>query len=149
MRGSLSLVFALCSGKSGRCLTLSGLMAIYESLCSPYVSDIYEAARKLAERKFGAGGTYDASMGGPFRESREIKATTQPYTQAQIDCIGEMAQHIYSTYGRIPVSFPAILLRIYAQVHHLEQAFYDQFFGPDAYLSTHAEHMQHLHSEQS
>ena len=73
-------------------------------------------------------------MGGPFRESREIKATTQPFTQAQIDCIGEMAQHIYSTYGRIPARFPAILLRIYAQVHHLEQAFYDQFFGPEAYL---------------
>ena len=75
-------------------------MAIYESLCPPYVSDVYEAARKLAERKFGAGGTYDASMGGPFRESREIKATTQPHAQAQIDCIREMAQHIYSTYGR-------------------------------------------------
>ena len=115
-------------------------MAVYKSLCPPYVLDIYEAARKLAERKFGAGGTYDASMGGPFRESRGIKVTAQPYTQAQ---------PLYSTYGRIPARFPAVLLRIYAQVHHLEQAFYDQFFGPEAYLSTHAEHMQHLHSEQS
>jgi hypothetical protein len=125
------------------------LIAIYELLCPPYVSDIHEAARKLAEREFGAGGTYDATTGGPFRESREIKATTQPYTRARINRIREMAQHIYSTCGRIPARFPAILLRIYAQVHHLEQAFYDQFFGPEAYLSTHAEHMQHLHPEQS
>ncbi len=126
-----------------------GLDGYYESLCPPYVSDMYEAAHKLAERKFGPGGTYDATTGGPFRESREIKATAQPYTQAQIDCIGEMAQHIYSTYGRIPARFPTILLRIYTQAHHLEQGFYDQFFGPEAYLSTHAEHMQRWHPEQS
>ena len=126
-----------------------GLDGYYESLCPPYVSDMYEAAHKLAERKFGSGGTYDATTGGPFRESHEIKATAQPYTQAQIDCIGEMAQHIYSTYGRIPAHFPTILLRIYTQAHHLEQGFYDQFFGPEAYLNTHAEHMQRWHPEPS
>ena len=123
-----------------------GLDDYYESLCPPYVKDMYEAAYKLAEHKFGAGGTYDPSTGGPFRESSEIKATAQPYTQAQIDCIGEMAQYIYSTYGRFPARYPTILLRIYAQAHHLEHEFYDKFFGPEAYLQTHAEHMQRWHS---
>jgi len=126
-----------------------GLDGYYESLCPPYVSDMYEAAHKLAERKFGPGGTYDPAIGGPFRESGEIKASAQPYSQAQIDCIGEMAQHIYRTYGRIPAHFPTILLRIYTQAHHLEQGYYDQFFGPEAYLNTHAEHMQRWHPEQS
>ena len=106
-----------------------------------------EAAHVLAQRKFGTGGTYDPTTGGPYRESSEIKATAQPYTQAQIDCIGEMAQHIYSTYGRFPARYPTILLRIYTQAHHLEQAFYDQFFGPGSYLQTHEEHMQRWHSE--
>ncbi|HEV7235911.1 MAG TPA: hypothetical protein VGN15_07010, partial [Ktedonobacteraceae bacterium] len=72
--------------------------------------------------------------------------TVQPYTQAQIDCIGEMAQHIYSTYGRFPVRYPTILLRIYAQAQHLELEFYDQFFEPGAYLQTHAEHMERWHT---
>jgi hypothetical protein len=124
-----------------------GLDGYYESLCPPYVKDMHEAAQLLAQKKFGAHGTYDPTTGGPYRESSEIKATVQPYTQAQIECIGEMAQYIYSTYGRFPARYPTILLRIYAQAHHLEHEFYDQFFGQGAYLQTHAEHMQHWHTQ--
>ncbi len=122
-----------------------GLDGIYESLCPPYVTDMYEATRKLAARKFGGGGTYDPATGGPFQQSDAIKATALPYSQAQIDCIGEMAQYIYTTYGRFPARFPTIMLRIYAQAHHLELEFYDQFFAEGAYLQTHAEHLQRWH----
>jgi hypothetical protein len=101
---------------------------------------------KLVQRKFGPDGTYDKDTGGPYRRSSEIKATVHPYTQAQIDCIGEMAQHIYRTYGRFPVRYPTILLRIYVQAHHLELEFYDQFFNSGAYLRTHAEHMERWHT---
>ncbi|GAC1697554.1 MAG: hypothetical protein NVS9B9_20090 [Ktedonobacteraceae bacterium] len=122
-----------------------GLDGIYESLCPPYVADMYEAAQKLAEQKFGSRGTYDPSTGGPFRQNSAIKATALSYSQDQIDCIGEMAQHIYTTYGRFPARFPTILLRIYAQAHHLELEFYDLYFADGAYLQTHAEHMKLWH----
>ncbi|HLI07928.1 MAG TPA: hypothetical protein VKV40_15270 [Ktedonobacteraceae bacterium] len=122
-----------------------GLDGYYESVCPPYVTDMYEAAQRFAEKKFGPGGTYDPATGGPYLRSNEIKATAQPYTQAQIDCIGEMAQHIYGTYGRFPARYPTILLRIYAQAHHLELAYYDRFFGQEAYLQTHKEHMERWH----
>ncbi len=122
-----------------------GLDGYYESVCPPYVADMYEAAQRLAAKKFGPGGTYDPATGGPYLNSDAIKATVQPYTQAQIDCIGEMAQHIYSTYGRFPARYPTILLRIYAQAHHLDLAYYDQFFAPGAYLQTHKEHMERWH----
>ena len=121
-----------------------GLDGIYESCCPPYVADMYEAAHKLAKRKFGPGGTYDPAQHGPY-QSETVKATVRPYSQAQIDCLGEMAQHIYQTYGRFPARFPTILLRIYTQAQHLEQEFYDQFFAPGAYLHSHAEHMQRWH----
>jgi hypothetical protein len=123
-----------------------GLDGYYESVCPPYVADMYQAAHQLAQRKFGPGGTYDTNTGGPYRHTSDIKATVRPYTQAQIDCLGVMAQYIYSTYGRFPARYPTILLRIYAQAHHLEREFYDQFFGPGAYLHTHAEHMERWHA---
>jgi hypothetical protein len=122
-----------------------GLDGVYESMCPPYVSDMYEAAHMLAQRKFGPGGTYDPASGGPYLRSSEIKATARPYSQAQIDCIGEMAQHIYSTYRRFPARYPTILLRIYTQAHHIELEFYDQFFQEGAYLQSHAEHMRVWH----
>ncbi len=123
-----------------------GLDGYYESVCPPYVADMYEAAHKMAERKFGPGGTYDPATGGPFLRNSEIKSTVKPYTQAQIDCIGEMAQYIYNTYGRFPARYPTILLRIYTQAHHLELEFYDKYFGPGSYLQTHAEHMERWHT---
>jgi hypothetical protein len=124
-----------------------GLDGYYESVCPPYVTDMYEAAHKLAERKFGPGGTYDPEHGGPYRNS-DVLATVRPYSQAQIDCLGTMAQHIYATYGRFPANFPTILLRIYAQAQHLDLEFYDRFFAPGAYLQTHAEHMKIWHPDQ-
>ncbi len=126
-----------------------GLDGVYESLCPPYVSDMYEAAHRLAQRKFGIGGTYDPATGGPFRENSEVKQTVQPYSQAQIDCMGEMAEHIYTRYGRFPARYPTILLRIYAQAHHLELEFYDRFFEDGAYLQTHAEHMKLWHADET
>lgn len=126
-----------------------GLDGVYESLCPPYVSDMYEAAHRLAQRKFGVGGTYDPATGGPFRENSEVKETVRPYSQAQIDCMGEMAEHIYKTYGRFPARYPTILLRIYAQAHHLELEFYDRFFEDGAYLQTHAEHMKLWHADET
>ena len=83
-----------------------GLDGLYESVCPPYVADMREAAHRLAQRKFGPTGTYDPATGGPYLNNREIKATAQAYSEAQIDCIGEMAQHIYGTYGRFPARTP-------------------------------------------
>jgi hypothetical protein len=123
-----------------------GLDGYYESLCPPYVADMYEAAHKLAEHKFAPGGTYDPTIAEPY-QSHTVKESAQPYSQAQIDCLGEIAQYIYQTYGRLPASFPTILLRIYTQAQHLEHEFYDQFFAPGAYLHTHAEHMKIWHSD--
>jgi hypothetical protein len=122
-----------------------GLDGYYESLCPPYVSDMYEAARLLARRKFEAGGTYDATKGGPY-SSDEVLSSARPYTQAQVDCIGEMAEHVYRTYGRFPARYPTVLLRIYAQAQHIETEFYDQFLTPGAYLPSHAEHMARWHA---
>ena len=93
--------------------------------------------------------TYDPATGGPFLRSSEIKATIKPYTQAQIECIGEMAQYIYSAYGRFPARFPTILLRVYTQAHHLDREYYDTFYGAGAYLHTHTDHMERWHPSES
>lgn len=121
-----------------------GLDGYYEALCPPYVADMREAAHQLAQHKFGPGGTYDPAGGGPY-QSGEVMAAVRPYSQAQIDCLGEMAEYVYQTYGRFPASFPTVLLRIYTQAQHLDQEFYDRFFADGAYLHTHAGHMQLWH----
>jgi hypothetical protein len=40
---------------------------------------------------------------------------------------------------------PTVHVLMYLQAQHLDVAFYDEFFGPAAYLPTHAEHQARWH----
>ncbi len=124
-----------------------GLDGHYESLCPPYSPDMYAAARKLAEWKFGEGGTYDPTTPGPYQRNREVKQSVTPYSEELLACIGEMAQYVYDTYGKFPGTVPTIFMRVYVQAHHLDTDFYDTHFGPGSYLETHARHMERWHGK--
>jgi hypothetical protein len=57
-------------------------------------------------------------------------------------CIALQAQYVLDTFGRFPATVPSVQITTYLQAHHLDLAFYDEKFGPGAYLRTHAEHEQ-------
>ncbi len=57
-----------------------------------------------------------------------------------------MAQYVVDRFGKFPGTVPAIFILTYLQAHHLDLEFYDQNFGPGAYLETHAKHMENWHS---
>jgi hypothetical protein len=57
-----------------------------------------------------------------------------------------MADYIYQRFGKFPGTVPTMQVLMYLQAHHLELGFYDQHFGPGAYLDTHANHMRQWHS---
>ena len=48
-------------------------------------------------------------------------------------------------FGKFPGTVPSILIHTYLQAHHLDLEFYDDKFGPGAYLRTHAAHMARWH----
>lgn len=124
-----------------------GLDGRYEALCPPYVPDMRTAVETFAERKFGAGGAYDATLPGPWRRSDEVKAGVEPYSDEFKDCLGVIAQHVLDTYGRFPNSFSTIVLSGYVQAVHLDTDFYDEHYRPGSYLETHAEHLERWHPE--
>jgi hypothetical protein len=123
-----------------------GLDGHYESLCPPYYPDMHAAVRKLAEWKFGEGGTYDPTTPGPYQRNREVKESVTPYSEELLACVGEMAQYVYDTYGKFPGTVPTIFMRVYVQAHHLDTEFYDTHMGPGSYLETHARHMERWHN---
>ena len=51
----------------------------------------------------------------------------------------------YDTYGKFPATIPSIFSLIYVQAQHLDLDFYDRYFKPGAYLTTHKEHMKKWH----
>jgi hypothetical protein len=119
-----------------------GLDQYFEALCPPYQPDMRSAVKTFVARKFGPGGTYDPATPGPYRESAAVKARVHRYSDEFVECLGEVAQYVFDTYGKFPASLPSVYARLYAQAQHIDLEFYDRFFGSDAYLETHRQHAQ-------
>ena len=127
-----------------------GLDGVFETLCPPYQPDMRTAAKVYAERKFGPGGAYDPSAsGGPWKDAASIKGGVEPYSDEFVACLGEVAQYIYDTFGRFPMTPATIVLSGYVQVVHLDTEYYDTHFQPGAYLPSHRDHWERWHPGES
>ncbi len=122
-----------------------GLDGHFEGLCPPYHADMHAAVAAFVERKFGEGGTYDASASGPWKDTAAVRASVERYDDAFVDCLATVAQYVYDTYGRFPGAFNTIVLPGFVQAVHLDTEFYDTHYREGAYLDTHAEHMRRWH----
>lgn len=122
-----------------------GLKGVYEALCPPFYPDMHTAVKEFADRKFGQKGAYKASDNGPWRESKEVKNSVQPYSRDFLDCMAEVAQYMYNKFGKFPGLRSTVMMPGFVQAHHLETDFYDKFYKEGAYLQTHSEHMAKWH----
>jgi hypothetical protein len=122
-----------------------GLEGHFEALCPPFQPDMRAAVETFVKRRFGPGGAYDSTMPGPWKDSAAVKGSVTPYSEEFVDCMSTIAQYIVDTYGKFPATMPTIALTGYVQAQHIDVDFYDEHYAPDAYLETHATHMQRWH----
>lgn len=125
-----------------------GLDGVYEALCPPYYPDMHAAVEAFVERKFGPGGAYDPNAPGPWRESGSVKRTVDPHSRDFVDCMSEVARYIYNKNGKFPGIRSTIVLPGFVQAHHIDTDFYDAHYQRDAYLRTHAAHMDRWHDRE-
>lgn len=126
---------------------ITGLPGVYEGFCPPHYPDMRAAVEAFAERKFGAGGPFNAQTPGPWKDSPRVRGSAQVHSDEFKACVTLMAQYIYDRFGKFPGTVPAMHILTYLQAHHLDLEFYDHYFEPGAYLSTHAEHMRKWHGQ--
>ena len=119
-----------------------GIEGLYQAFCPPFYADMRAAIEAFLDLKFGTGGTYDPATGGPFADNPGVKAHAAKPSEELIDCVVAIADHIYETYGKFPGTVPSIFVRFYTQAHRLETGFYDKFFQPGNYLSTHQRNVE-------
>ena len=123
----------------------TGLDGVFEAFCPPHHADMTAAVEAFAERKFGPGGVYNPETPGAWRESDRIRGAAQPYGEDFKACVAHQSQYVYDTFGKFPGTVPTLFIMNYVQAQHTDLGFYDRFFKPGAYLSTHAEHMAVWH----
>ena len=123
----------------------TGLEGVFEGFCPPHYPDMRAAVEALYDRKFGPGGPFHPDTPGPWRESSRVRASAQVHSDEFKACVALMAQYVFDRFGKFPGTVPSIFCLTYLQAHHLELDFYDEHFGPGAYLLTHAEHQARWH----
>ena len=123
----------------------TGLDGVFEAFCPPHHADMAAAVEAFAERKFGPGGVYNPETPGAWKESDRIRGAAQPYGEDFKACVAHQSQYVYDTFGKFPGTVPTLFIMNYVQAQHIDLGFYDRFFKPGAYLSTHAEHMAVWH----
>ncbi len=74
-----------------------------------------------------------------------IRGCARRFDEEFLECVSLQAQYIYDRFGKFPGTVPSIFVLTYLQAQHIDTAFYDRFYLPGAYLSTHAQHMENWH----
>jgi hypothetical protein len=123
----------------------TGLEGVFEGFCPPHYPTMAAAVEAFAERKFGAGGPYHRDTPGAWSDSPGVRGSAQVHSPEFKACVSLQAQYLYDTFGKFPATVPSLMILNYVQAHHLDLEFYDRFFRPGAYLSTHAEHQRVWH----
>jgi hypothetical protein len=84
----------------------------------------------------------------PVLDKNEFIAAVPRYSDKLVQCVKDICNYIYDTYGRFPMpNDPMIAPGYWVQAHHLDLDFYDRFMKAGAYSDTHANHMRLWHSE--
>lgn len=119
---------------------VTGLDGVFEGHCPPHFDNMRKAVQSVVDRKYGAGGPFNANTSGPYKDNARVRGSGEPHNEIFIDCVATMAQYIFDEFGRFPATVPSIFALMYLQAHQLDTDFYDKHFAPGAYLSTHAAH---------
>jgi hypothetical protein len=107
---------------------------LMKPFCPPYYRTMEEAVLAFVDYKFAAGtGTFrDGGAATAWRDGAAIQRGIPPYSDQAIAATIAYCEYIYRRYGRFPASSGPFRTVLAYQAHHLDPAFYDAFYRPDA-----------------
>lgn len=126
----------------------TGLSGVFEAMCPPHHADMRAAVEAFCERKFGAGGPFNAATPGAWSESAAVRSSAEVHGREFRELVALQAQYLIDAFGKFPATVPSVQVLTYVQAHHLDLDFYDEKFRPGAYLRTHSEHMRRWHGKE-
>ena len=119
--------------------------------CPPYYPSMEAAVRAVVEHKFGASGVFRGALAGPSggawvdAAKSKIGAASGDLSERAVETVIAYATYIWDTYGRFPAYPAPFRTSVGFQAAHLDAAFYDKFYRPEALSETHREHHARWH----
>lgn len=132
------------------CVGLDGLIETYSP---PYYANMDAAVDAVVAAKFGKQGIYTENSDQPLpvKSPNEFIAAVPKHDERVVQCVKDICNYIYNTFGRFPPNVDAIATPegAWVQAHHLDTDFYDRFYQKGAYTETQASHMDLWHGPQA
>lgn len=124
-----------------------GRDGVFEGFCPPYYPSMSEAVDAALEGALMKMDDWEAKgMVKPHTAPNDtFDAATVQASEEGLQCVKDMAQYIWDTYGKFPATVDPIQMNLFIQAHHLDLEFYDKHMKPGAYLDTHANHFRDWH----
>ena len=135
---SLNMRFEQTKGEPSPQATVNpvGIDGILEGYCPPYWT-VEKAVESIAEMKWGAEGIYG---------KRGLNLPRPKMYDSIVEITESYCRYVYETYGRLPKYHDAMFIPVLAQIHHIDNGFYERFF-PEYLDVADKEHMSLWHSE--
>jgi hypothetical protein len=112
----------------------------------PYYATMADAVHAVVERKFGPQGIFRGGVGtSGWKDATSIAKAAPPISQRTIDAVVDYCTYLFATYGRFPAYPAPFRTSVGFQAAHLDLAFYDRFYRPEALGRTQREHAARWH----
>jgi hypothetical protein len=117
--------------------------------CPPYYPSMEAAVHAVVERKFGAAsGVFRGGVGASaWKDAKAISDASPPITDATIDATVAFCTYLHRTYGRFPAYPAPFRTSVGFQAAHLDLAFYERFYRPEAIGEEHRRHDERWHAQ--
>jgi hypothetical protein len=114
--------------------------------CPPYYATMEDAVHAVVERKFGTRGIFRGGVASSgWSDPGAVAASAPPITKATVDAVVAYCTYLFETYGRFPAYPAPFRTSVGFQAAHLDLAFYDRFYRPEALGRTQREHDARWH----
>lgn len=120
---------------------------LLKPLCPPCYSSMAEAVREVVDVKWGRQGIFrDGASNSAWSEPKRISAAAPPVSEAAVEATVAYCSYVYRRYGRFPAYQMPLRTLLGFQSNHVDVAFYDRFYHPDALTVLQRNHLREWHA---
>jgi hypothetical protein len=124
---------------------------IFKPYAPPYYPTMEAAVRAFVASKFAPGtGIFRNAPGpSPWRDPATVQSAIPEYSEANIQAVIAYCEYVMRHYGQFPANYGPIRTVMAFQAHHIDTAFYDQFYREGAYTDAHRNHIATWHPDKT
>jgi hypothetical protein len=148
--GWLLRTFAKLLGKDSKVQLGVGLdvdgVPVLAPYCPPYYPSMADAVGAVVALKHGPKGLFrEGTTQGAWLQPQQISKASAEIDPDVIDAATAYFQYLFEQYGRVPAYQPPFRTVLGFQASHVDTAFYDRFYTPEALSETQRRQMDQWH----